>query len=182
MPVLCWTAAGGWAGIESLLQQLPGQHYELTQACDDQGLPLERRQAGGKAAAEAATAAAASGRRRKVLVMFVGGVTCAEVGARRVLCCTVVVSILLRCAMVVFCPSLHLSISPMQPPSRPVTVPRGVCVAGLSPALPQPEGHLQLRLPHCHHCNVHWQQPAQWPVGSGCGGAGGRGLSLVGLW
>ncbi|KAI3426123.1 hypothetical protein D9Q98_008502 [Chlorella vulgaris] len=78
-------SAGGWAGIESLLQQLPGQHYELTQACDDQGLPLERRQAGGKAAAEAATAAAASGRRRKVLVMFVGGVTCAEVSALRFL-------------------------------------------------------------------------------------------------
>ncbi|KAL4424634.1 hypothetical protein ABPG77_002252 [Micractinium sp. CCAP 211/92] len=74
----------GWAGVESLLQQLPGQQFELAQGSDDQGLPTQRRQGSGRAAAEAA-AAAASGRRRRVMVMFIGGVTCAEVSALRFL-------------------------------------------------------------------------------------------------
>ncbi|KAL4448622.1 hypothetical protein ABPG75_005841 [Micractinium tetrahymenae] len=77
-------SAQGWAGIESLLQQLPGQQFELVQGSDDRGLPTERRQGSSRAAAEAA-AAAASGRRRKVMVMFIGGVTCAEVSALRFL-------------------------------------------------------------------------------------------------
>ncbi|EFN56300.1 hypothetical protein CHLNCDRAFT_144693 [Chlorella variabilis] len=77
-------SASGWAGIDSLLQQLPGQQFELCQGSDEQGMPVERRQGGGKAAAEAA-AAAASGRRRRVMVVFIGGVTCAEVSALRFL-------------------------------------------------------------------------------------------------
>lgn len=77
-------SAQGWAGIESLLQQLPGQQFELVQGSDEQGLPTERRQGSRGAAAEWA-AAAASGRRRKVMVMWVGGVTYAEVSALRFL-------------------------------------------------------------------------------------------------
>lgn len=77
-PTLHTHAAQGWAGIESLLQQLPGHTFEVLQTTDEQGMPVERRQGASKAAAEAA-AAAASGRRRRVLVMFIGGVTCAEV-------------------------------------------------------------------------------------------------------
>ncbi|PSC67512.1 vacuolar -sorting-associated 33-like protein [Micractinium conductrix] len=74
----------GWAGIESLLQQLPGQQLEVVQGSDEQGRPTERRQGSGRAAAEAAEAAA-SGRRRKVMVVFIGGATYAEVSALRFL-------------------------------------------------------------------------------------------------
>ncbi|KAI7840820.1 hypothetical protein COHA_005466 [Chlorella ohadii] len=77
-------SAQGWAGIESLLQQLPGAQFELVQGTDDQGLPTERRQGASKAAAESA-AALAAGQRRKVLVVFIGGVTYAEVSALRFL-------------------------------------------------------------------------------------------------
>ncbi|PRW45043.1 vacuolar -sorting-associated 33-like protein [Chlorella sorokiniana] len=77
-------SAQGWAGIESLLQQLPGAQFELVQGTDDQGMPTERRQGASKAAAESA-AALAAGQRRKVLVMFIGGVTYAEVSALRFL-------------------------------------------------------------------------------------------------
>ena len=78
-PISSRSAAQGWAGIESLLQQLPGQQLEVVQGSDEQGRPTERRQGSGRAAAEAAEAAA-SGRRRKVMVVFIGGATYAEVG------------------------------------------------------------------------------------------------------
>jgi hypothetical protein len=77
----CPAAAQGWSGIESLLQQLPGQQFELAQGSGEQGMPVERRQGSSKAAAEAAVAAA-SGKWRRVLVMFIGGVTYAEVRLR----------------------------------------------------------------------------------------------------
>ena len=108
LPAVPFRAASGWAGIDSLLQQLPGQQFELCQGSDEQGMPVERRQGGGKAAAEAA-AAAASGRRRRVMVVFIGGVTCAEVRRRAVLLhrtamrCAVLCFAVLCCAVLCYC-------------------------------------------------------------------------------
>jgi hypothetical protein len=186
----CPAAAQGWPGIESLLQQLPGQQFELAQGSDEQGMPVERRQGSSKAAAEAA-AAAASGKRRRVLVMFIGGVTCAEV------------------RFLSFVPvhgwhdGVWQALAVAQPGSAihhwrgslPFTRPPHshlgclLCGAGVGAAVPQPKGPVQLRLSCGYHRCLHRQQPAQQLAGTGwaaaCGRSGGaRGVAAppAGRW
>jgi vacuolar protein sorting-associated protein 33A len=89
----------GWSAVESAMAALPGPRFEIVQATNEQGLPVERQEKfaprgdshgneGAKIPGEGLThgrglGAASSQRRSRVLVMYIGGVTSAEVSALR---------------------------------------------------------------------------------------------------
>ncbi|KAK9844079.1 hypothetical protein WJX81_004070 [Elliptochloris bilobata] len=66
----------GWGVPEDVLRQLPGPGFEVVQAADEAGLPVER---------PAPPRPPPTGKRRVVLVVVIGGITFAEINAIRFL-------------------------------------------------------------------------------------------------